>query len=382
MAGPTPVSALIHAATMVTAGVYLIARTHVIFTLAPPVQLAVAVIGAATLLLAGISAIMQSDIKRALAYSTMSQIGYMFLALGVGAWSAALFHFMTHAFFKALLFLSAGVVIAALHHERDMFSMGGLRKQMPFVFRVFLIGAASLSALPLVTAGFYSKDMIISAVWYSGQSGLLQSAGIVGALITSVYAFRMVFLIFYGNANKQATDSSGWRIRMPLAVLAALSLVAGFLETPASLGNVELFSDFMKSALPAAVHAGQSSGLTLIYISAFASLAGLFIAYIFFLYNRGYTKSMTSRPLGYAVHCFLSGGWNFDLLYDVLFVRPFSFAARINRNDAVDLLYSFIAFMHMLMNHILSVSQNGIVRRYVFGLAAGAAIILGVVVLS
>ena len=169
MAGPTPVSALIHAATMVTAGVYLIARTHVLFTIAPQVQLAVAVIGAATLLLAGISALTQWDIKRALAYSTMSQIGYMFLALGVGAWSAAIFHFMVHAFFKALLFLSAGVVIDALHHERDMFKMGGLRLQLPLAFWCFLIGAASLSALPLITAGFYSKDLILWETWTSAS---------------------------------------------------------------------------------------------------------------------------------------------------------------------------------------------------------------------
>jgi NADH-quinone oxidoreductase subunit L len=381
MAGPTPVSALIHAATMVTAGVYLIARTHVIFTLAPPVMLAVAVIGAATLLLAGISAIMQSDIKRALAYSTMSQIGYMFLALGVGAWSAAMFHFMTHAFFKALLFLSAGAVINALHHERNMFNMGGLRKQMPFVFWVFLIGAASLSALPLVTAGFYSKDMIISAVWSSGF-GFLQFAGIAGALLTSIYAFRMVFLLFYGKANKQAADNSGWRIRIPLALLAALSLIAGFIETPGPLGNIQLFSDFIESAMPAAAQSVHSAGLTLIYLSAAASLSGIFIAYIFFLYNREYAKKMTNTPLGYAVHCFLSGGWNFDLLYNSLFVRPFIAMARINKNDAVDLIYSFIAFLHMLMNHILVISQNGIVRRYAFGLAAGAAIIIGVAVWS
>jgi NADH-quinone oxidoreductase subunit L len=160
MAGPTPVSALIHAATMVTAGVYLIARTHVIFELAPLVQYAVAVIGAATLLVAGFSALAQRDIKR-VPYSTISQIGYMFLGLGVGAWSAAMFHFMTHAFFKALLFLGAGVVILAQHHEHDMFKMGGLKDRLPLTFWTFLIGSASLSALPLVTAGFYSKDQIL-----------------------------------------------------------------------------------------------------------------------------------------------------------------------------------------------------------------------------
>ncbi|MBI2877983.1 MAG: NADH-quinone oxidoreductase subunit L, partial [Candidatus Tectomicrobia bacterium] len=174
MAGPTPVSALIHAATMVTAGVYLIARTHTLFVLAPPVQFAVAMIGAATALLAAFAAMAQEDIKRVLAYSTMSQIGYMFLALGVGAWVAAIFHLMTHAFFKALLFLSAGVVIDALHHEHNLFKMGGLRKQLPSAFWTFLIGAAALSSLPLITAGFFSKDQILWAAWSSrmGSTGL------------------------------------------------------------------------------------------------------------------------------------------------------------------------------------------------------------------
>jgi NADH-quinone oxidoreductase subunit L len=163
MAGPTPVSALIHAATMVTAGVYLIARTHRLFMLAPHVMSAVAVIGALTLLVAGCSALTQRDIKRVLAYSTMSQIGYMFLALGVGAWSAAIFHLMIHAFFKALLFLAAGVVILRLHHEHDIFRMGGLRYYQPVEFWTFLIGSASLAGLPLVTAGFYCSVWSCSA---------------------------------------------------------------------------------------------------------------------------------------------------------------------------------------------------------------------------
>ena len=202
MAGPTPVSALIHAATMVTAGVYLIARTHVLFTLAPPVLTAVAVIGAITLLIAGVSALTQRDIKRVLAYSTMSQVGYMFLALGVGAWSAAIFHFVTHACFKALLFLAAGVVIQGLDEEHDMFKMGGLRRVIPGTFWAFLVGAASLSALPIVTAGFYSKDLILMEAWSSQNgSGWLWLAGLIGALLTSLYAFRMVFLTFFGKAR-------------------------------------------------------------------------------------------------------------------------------------------------------------------------------------
>ena len=212
MAGPTPVSALIHAATMVTAGVYLIARTHVIFTLAPVVQSAVAVIGVLTLLVAGFCALVQSDIKRVLAYSTISQIGYMFLALGVGAWSAAMFHFLTHAFFKSLLFLGAGAVILSAHHEQNMFKLGGLRHELPLVFWTFLAGAACLSALPLVTAGFYSKDVILWHVWSSPKGGaLLWLGGMVGAFVTAVYSFpRGVPHLF-----RRSEYQRNWKTRVP-----------------------------------------------------------------------------------------------------------------------------------------------------------------------
>src|ERR1041385_419990 len=203
MAGPTPVNALIHAATMVTAGVYLIARTHVLYSLAPAAQLAVAVVGAATLILAGFSAVTQSDIKRVLAYSTVSQIGYMFLALGVGAWSAAIFHFMTHAFFKALLFLGAGVIIESLHHEHSIFKMGGLRKEMPVAFWTFLAAGCSLAGLPLITAGFYSKGLIIWDTWSSTRgSAALWGAAVFGVLLTSLYTFRLIFLVFFGEIGR------------------------------------------------------------------------------------------------------------------------------------------------------------------------------------
>ena len=243
MAGPSPVSALIHAATMVTAGVYLIARTHVLFTLAPAVQTAVAVIGAATLLLSGFSALAQTDLKRVLAYSTISQIGYMFLALGVGAWSAAIFHFMTHAFFKALLFLAAGIVIVRLDDEHNMLKMGGLRLKLPLVFWTFLIGALSLSALPLVTAGFYSKDLILWDVWSSREgSPWLWAAGLAGALLTSLYSFRMVFLTFFGEAKTGVNGKTGIVMSVPIVILAVLSLTGGFVELP--------LTGFLSTALP------------------------------------------------------------------------------------------------------------------------------------
>ena len=226
MAGPTPVSALIHAATMVTAGVYLIARMHVIFELAPAVLALVGVVGAVTLLLAGFAALCQTDIKRVLAYSTMSQIGYMFLALGVGAWDAAIFHLMIHAFFKALLFLASGSVIIACHHEQNIFKMGGLRKSLPLDYAVFIIGGAALAALPLVTAGFYSKDEIL---WLSFANGhhVLWFAGLVGAFLTALYTFRMIFIAFHGEAQIKAHAGRGIAHHLPLIVLAVLSTFLG-----------------------------------------------------------------------------------------------------------------------------------------------------------
>ena len=196
MAGPTPVSALIHAATMVTAGVYLIARTHGLFELAPDVLELVGAVGAVTLLIAGLCAVVQTDIKRVLAYSTMSQIGYMFLALGAGAYSAAIFHLMTHAFFKALLFLAAGAVIVACHHEQNIFRMGGLRKRLPLEYASFLVGGGALCALPFVTAGFFSKDEILWAEYTTGHQFLFL-AGVAGAFLTSLYTFRLIFTVFH-----------------------------------------------------------------------------------------------------------------------------------------------------------------------------------------
>ncbi len=284
MAGPTPVSALIHAATMVTAGVYLIARTHVLFELAPVVQSVIAVLGAATLLVAGLSAMAQKDIKRVLAYSTISQLGYMFLALGVGAWSAAIFHLMTHAFFKALLFLGAGAVILAQHHEQDMFKMGGLKNKLPAVFWTFLIGSASLSALPLVTAGFYSKDLILWKAWSSGSGSMaLWAAGLFGAFITSIYTFRMVFLTFFGELKTPVSHKPGAKMLAPLIILAVLSIIGGFVELPETLGNQPLFSNFLRTVFSEkAIEPVVGEGMLQI-IASIVSLSGIFIAYLFFV---------------------------------------------------------------------------------------------------
>src|SRR5579884_4233562 len=344
MAGPTPTSALIHAATMVTAGVYLIARTHPLFLLAPPVLTAVAVIGAATLLIASFSALTQTDMKRVLAYSTISQIGYMFLALGVGAWSAAIFHLMTHAFFKALLFLAAGVVIHAYHGEQNLFQMGGLRRTHRFTFWIFLIGGASLAGLPLVTAGFYSKGEILWETWALGGSALW-AAGVIGAFLTSLYTFRMIFLAFFGAPRKApAGGEPGLLIRIPLIVLGILSIIGGFINLPPALGDKLLLTHFLQTVLPhteaSALHAAR--GMTEIGSEAFvtaASLLGLFLAYLFYLRRPSLAESLAGRPVGRALHRFWSAGWGFDLLYDRLFVRPYLLLAEAFRRDMIDQFY-------------------------------------------
>jgi NADH-quinone oxidoreductase subunit L len=389
MAGPTPVSALIHAATMVTAGVYLVARTNALFALAPAVQLAVAVIGALTLLLAGFSALTQRDIKRVLAYSTMSQVGYMFLALGVGAWSAAIFHFMTHAFFKALLFLAAGVVILRLHHEHDMFKMGGLRKELPLVFWAFLIGAFSLAALPLVTAGFYSKDLILWAAWAApGGNPWLWAAGVLGALLTALYTFRAVFLTFFGQPGNLVRDAApipqaGAAMRAPLVILAALSIVGGFLQLPDTLGGLPLFSDFLHTILPPfqVAQGDLNTELALQLAAAAASLGGIYAAYILFLRQRRVTERLVKTPMIRALHRFWFVGWGFDWLDNRFVVRPFMWLAKIDKDDAIDLFYRGLARLAWLLSQLLGLTQVGRVRRYALGIAIGAAIVTGMVVL-
>jgi NADH-quinone oxidoreductase subunit L len=373
MAGPSPVSALIHAATMVTAGVYLIARTNVLFSLAPVVQSAIAIIGALTLLIAGFSALGQHDLKRILAYSTISQIGYMFLALGVGAWSAAVFHFMIHAFFKALLFLGAGVVILVLDEEHDIFRMGGLRKKMPVIFYTFLIGSASLSALPLVTAGFYSKDQIL---WYSfsSQSGgvLLWLAGITGALLTALYSFRMIFITFYGEAKTEPSFLPGKLMTIPLIILAVLSLIGGFIELPESFGHFHVFSNLVQNTLPGVVTKEAHNELLLQAVSALIALSGVYTAYLIY-----FKKPSLSEPFNHSrLNKFFEKGWGFDKLYDMLFVRPVVWFSVINKSDFFDLWSIGLSRLALSFNSLLSITQNGKMRWYLLSFAIGITVIL------
>lgn len=385
MAGPTPVSALIHAATMVTAGVYLIARMHGLFILAPDIQFTVALIGATTLLIAAASALTQVDIKRVLAYSTMSQVGYMFLALGVGAWSTALFHFMTHAFFKALLFLSAGVVIEAMGGEHDIFKMGGLKRRLPLAFWAFLIGAASLSALPLVTAGYYSKDLIIFQALASAKGGpWLWAAGLVGAILTSLYAFRVVFVVFFGRAQGEVRRSSSVAIAIPLVVLSVLAVVSGFIELPELKDRPGIFLDSMRTALPGvqSLRIPASMRLTLEAATAAASIAGIILAVVLYVSAPQVPGRLERFSLFSMLRAWWFSGWGFDRLYRVLFVTPFVALARINRGDVVDLFYRAVARVTEGGYQVLTLTQSGKVRWYAAGIAFGAVAFIGIAVFS
>ena len=363
MAGPTPVSALIHAATMVTAGVYLIARMHPLFAMSDTAMAAVAWVGALTLLLAGCSALVQSDIKRVLAYSTISQIGYMFLALGVGAWSGAIFHLMTHAFFKALLFLAAGSVILSLHHEQNIFAMGGLRRKIPLTFACFAIGCACLAALPF-TSGFYSKDQILIMAWqaHEGFNGIWLT-GVIGALVTGIYSFRLLFLVFFGregSGSARCHDGNSKVMALPLLLLSALALLGGLLAPP--LQGVFNSAD--------AGHPPFWVELTAILMP----LVGIAIAWQLFL-RRPHAERPTSL-----LEKYWRDGWGFDWLYSHLLVRPFTALAQLNRNDIVDSFYKGSASVSRQLNLLFTTTQNGQVRWYLTTLVAGSILLLALLV--
>lgn len=370
MAGPTPVSALIHAATMVTAGVYLIARTHGVFELAPDILLLVGVVGAITLLIAGFSALVQTDIKRILAYSTMSQIGYMFLALGVSAWDAAIFHLMTHAFFKALLFLSAGAVIIACHHEQNIFKMGGLWKKIPFVYACFLIGGGALVAFPFLTVGFYSKDAILWQVYASGHTHLFW-AGLVGALFTSIYTFRLIFIVFHGEEKTHAHAIHGVSYWLPLGVLLVLSTFIGaFIHQP------------LEGVLPAFTStASEESKHFVEFLAIGTGLVGLVLAAVFFWGERRPAKIIAQSAIGRLLSPIFRDGCGFDWLYNWLFVKPYLLIAALNRHDVIAKLFGLIPSLAKLGNSAMSVTENGRVRWYATSMALGAVLVLGAALL-
>lgn len=370
MAGPTPVSALIHAATMVTAGVYLIARTHGLFLLAPDVHELVGIVGGVTLVLAGFAALVQTDIKRILAYSTMSQIGYMFLALGVGAWDAAIFHLMTHAFFKALLFLASGSVIHACHHEQNIFRMGGLWKKLPLAYASFIVGGAALAALPLITAGFYSKDEILWEAFASGHNGLLY-AGLAGAFLTSLYTFRLIFIAFHGKPQTEAHAGSGIAHNLPLAVLIVLSTVVGALITPPLAG-----------VLPESVgHAGGEAKHSLELVSGAIAIAGILLAAVLFLGKRGLVTSISQSAPGRLLSAWWFAAWGFDWIYDKLFVQPYLWLCRLLALDPIDAAIGLVPRTARGSHAALSRSETGQLRWYALSIVGGAVLLLGIILL-
>ncbi|MFM5050037.1 NADH-quinone oxidoreductase subunit L [Aeromonas veronii] len=371
MAGPTPVSALIHAATMVTAGVYLIARTHGLFLLAPEILHLVGLVGAITLVLAGFAALVQTDIKRILAYSTMSQIGYMFLALGVGAWEGAIFHLMTHAFFKALLFLSAGAVINACHHEQNIFKMGGLRKSLPLVYACFLVGGSALAALPLVTSGFYSKDAILWQVEASGQSALLW-AGLVGAFLTSLYTFRLIFIAFHGKEQTKAHAGHGLAHHLPLLVLLVLSTGIGALITPPLTG-----------VLPAGPGDHIEEGRHALEVaSGIIAIAGIALAAFLFLGERRLATSIANSAPGRLLSTLWFNAWGFDWLYDQLWVKPYLLATRLLARDPLDWMMGLPAWFALRGNQLLAWTVTGKLRWYAASMGIGAVLVLALLLLG
>jgi len=291
MEGPTPVSALIHAATMVTAGVYMVARLHALFSFSGTALTVVALTGAFTAVYAATMGFVQTDIKRVLAYSTISQIGYMFMGLGVGAYAAGIFHLMTHAFFKSLLFLAAGSVIHALSGEQDMRKMGGLRTRIPRTYRVFLVGALAISGIPGLS-GFFSKDEILASAYASGHY-LVWGLGLAGAAMTSFYIFRLIFLTFHG--EERLTPEAGHHIHdsppvmlVPLEVLAVLSIIGGYVGLPHILGGGAWFSRFLETSVGShEMHLAAGTEVFLMIVSVGAALAAIYAARTIYVKRRG-----------------------------------------------------------------------------------------------
>ncbi len=367
MAGPTPISALIHAATMVTAGVYLIARTHVLYMLAPEVQHLVGIIGAITLLIAGFTALTQSDIKKVLAFSTMSQIGYMFLALGVGAWSSAIFHLMTHAFFKALLFLTAGSIILAMHHEQNIFKMGGLRKDLPWSHALFLIGTVALVALPF-TSGFFSKEEILaSALAHGDDAYILWIAGVAGAFMTGLYSFRLYFLVFWGKKTHDGHEVMGLHLQGPLVVLAVLSLIGGYFTIP-----VESVFPEPEEHHPSVFYQAIMIGLPIL---------GILIAYLVFVKKLINTERLAGSGFGKMLHHFWFTQWGMDWLYDTIIVKPYVGLAKFNKNDFIDSIYNGTARLTLVLHGLVSDTQTGQLRWYAITVACGLLLLVSIGVL-
>ena len=382
MAGPTPVSALIHAATMVTAGVYLCCRMYTVFEMAPEVMMFISITGAVTLLVAGFAALVQTDIKRILAYSTMSQLGYMFMAVGAEAYQAGLFHMLTHAFFKALLFLSSGAVILAYHHEQNIFKMGGLFYKNKFLFACFAIGGGALAAIPFITVGFFSKDAILGAVWVQGESiavyNSLYWAGVAGAFLTSIYTFRLIWVVFFGKENTPYHAIKGITYWGPLGILAVLSTFIGaVLKAPVeSILNAAKIPAFV---IPEALEHGMHSAE---YTAVGIALVGLVIGVVLFAFAYSAVKGFAKTSLGAGLANICRNALGFDALYDIVFVKPYLLIAKILGRDPIDRLWLVLPALVKGGHSFTSSRQTGSLRDYASSMALGIFVLLMVLIVT
>src|SRR6266571_591098 len=421
MEGPTPVSALIHAATMVTAGVYMVARSHMIFEHAPIALTVVAIIGTLTALFAATIGIAQTDIKKVLAYSTISQLGFMFMACGLAAFSAAIFHLMTHAFFKGLLFLAAGSVIHAIGGEQDMRRLGGLREKIPWTFWTMTVATFTISGIPPL-AGFFSKDEIL---WRASRVSLVYwGIGVFTALLTSFYMFRLWFLTFFG--EYRAAEGSGAEhgagrgfhlhgdhgrrgihesptvMLVPLVILAVLSVIGGWVGVPGSLGGSNRFDKFLSPVFHATIPAGASAGMPpeartegpepaagrrqeLAYTAASVGAAalGLFLAWLLY-YRRPQLPQQIAEALGSFYHA-VANKYYVDELYAILFVKPLVDGSTsilwhgIDEN-VIDAAFNDGAYNARHVSDAVRHMQSGNIRSYAGWVAAGAAVVIAYMV--
>jgi len=381
MEGPTPVSALIHAATMVTAGVYMVARCHKLFEMAPLSLEIVAWVGGLTALFAASIGLVQTDIKRVLAYSTISQLGYMFVGVGMGAYAAGIFHLVTHAFFKALLFLGAGSVIHGLSGEQDLRKMGGIAPRMMTTTVTFLVGAFGLSGVPPL-AGFFSKDEILASVFHQ-EHFVLWGLLVAGAFLTAFYTFRLVFLAFFGGPRmpKEVAHhihESPAVMTVPLIVLAVLTVVAGLaVGIPSSHGTA--FARFLQPVLPVE-ETEHSAGITfaLLVLSALVAIAGVALAWL--VYGRTAARAASIGVARNPLHRLLIEKYYVDELYDALFVRPIYrlslWLARVFDPSVVDGIVNGVANLVTGWARGLRRVQTGFVMNYALGVLLGAVAVV------
>ncbi|WP_316742656.1 NADH-quinone oxidoreductase subunit L [Pedobacter antarcticus] len=376
MAGPTPVSALIHAATMVTAGIYMIARSHILFDLAPVVQHLIAIIGLATAVLGALVALTQTDIKKVLAYSTVSQLGYMFLGLGVGAYTGSFFHVITHAFFKALLFLCAGSVIHAMHHEQDMRHMGGLRKKLPVTFATMLIGTIAIAGLPPFS-GFFSKDEILAHVYEHNQ--FMWGIAVFTAFLTAFYMFRMLFLTFYGTYRgthhaEEKIHESPSTMTIPLIVLAVLSAVGGIIGIPEVLGGHHWLAGWLSPVIPE--HGSALSHATEYMLMA-VSVVGVIvaIAYAFVKYVKQNDLPVADEGKRSALANLSYHKFYIDEVYDLLVRRPLDalsrFFYKVVDTKIVDGIVNGLGWSTSEASKGIRLLQSGNIGFYIFMMVAG-----------